>query len=334
MGMANGDRLTFNNASVSQPRQPRGVKEGGQFARSLNSEAVVDLVAGLEETRRQASSYIRRYGLFNKNLDGYIDADDLMQDAAVEYLLAHGRERTPEMGPLPTALIAKRAITHHLSSGDHKSYTASKLFGDERRNEETRLGRDLTPKEESELAEKVRLSIPAHSRPSADYYRSRVPRRPLDDVRFAGGANAETRSVDRVSFDREDPVINTDDFAEGSIGDRANALKMVGEQVGARALAWDAIAEHAGAPLTCSTPIGKRAAIRARAEVMEAGGALECARRFLDSGETSPSLFAPFGDIDDDGRYAACEVLVKYPDYAADLWKTALSQVEGRAVTK
>ncbi len=340
--MATRDRLqSASSPSGAQRRQPRGVKEGGQFANTANPESSVMLVdhAGIAEAERQAQIFIRRYGLTNRTVNGYMDADDLTQDAIVAFLAASQTERSAD-AKLPVATIAKRSIIRALDNGDHKSHSALKLYQSQLATREETLGRSLTPLEKDELAESVRLSLPLHNRPVTGFHVPKVRAVVSLDSMTVVKASQTDPGKDGVAFyeralditDGQKPVPNLDDFEEGSSGDRAVQLKSEGKQVAARALAWNAIAEFSGAPLCVTEPIGKRVAIRARANVAEAGGPLECARTYLETGATADDLFAPFGSITDDERRTVCDTLVRHELYAEDLWRVAISQAEGRTV--
>jgi hypothetical protein len=97
-------------------RQPRGIREGGQFSASKNPEANVSLqenpMEGTTATQRVAHWLIRRYGLTNRELNGYISADDLTQDAALKYLVASEQyASSPADAPrLRTSLLARFTV--------------------------------------------------------------------------------------------------------------------------------------------------------------------------------------------------------------------------------
>ena len=316
----------------AQPRQPKGVKDGGQFAGSSNPESSLQLtdvdMDGITETQRLARNFIRRYGLHDHTVNGYMDSDDMTQDAVMAYLVASQTDR-PEGVALPVGVIAKRSIIRALDSGSHRSkgdYAAMKLFDQSRMKREEHLDRPLTSSELDELAQELRMSMPASHRPGVGFHRqpatmsslNAMPEQILDETMFqifGGGGDS----------------VDSDDFSNGSLGDRALQLKSQGNQVAARALAWDAVAEHSGAPLCTTAPIGKRAAIRARSNVAQAGGPLSCAQSYLETGSTTDDFFAPFGPIDVDQRRAVCETLARHEHYADDLWMIAIRQVEGRS---
>jgi hypothetical protein len=266
-----------------------------------------------------------------------MDADDLTQDAIVAFLAASKTER-PVDAKLPVATIAKRSIIRALDNGDHKSHSALKLYQAQLATREELLSRRLSPLERDMLADEVRASLPANNRPSDGFHRPRVATASLDGLRNrsngASGIDFTEDGYDRIlrDVDERRVEVNLDDFAEGSSGDRASQFKADGKQVAARALAWNAIAEFSGAPLCVTEPIGKRAAIRARANVAEAGGPLDCARTYLETGSSTEDLFAPFGSITDGERRTVCETLVRHELYAEDLWRVAISQAEGRTV--
>lgn len=339
--MGTNQRRTTSTTSV-QPRQRKGTKDGGQFAPTSNPESSVQLVDpdvdmdGVTETQRLARNFIRRYGLHDHTVNGYMDSDDLTQDAVMAYLVASQTER-PEGVELPVGVIAKRSIIRALDAGTHRSkgnYAAVKLLDQSCVAREAKLGRDLTPNELDELAQELRMSLPASHRPGVDFHRQNVRVLSLDSATNQVNTDGDhTSQIDQFVFQAtaNEATVITDDFSNGSFGDRALRLKADGHQIGARALAWDAIAERAGAPLCTTTTIGKRAAIRARSNVAQAGGPLSCARSYLETGVTTDEFFAPFGPIDDDQRRAVCETLTRHESYADDLWRIAISQAEGRS---
>ncbi len=337
--MGTRDRLqSASTPAGSLRRQPRGVREGGQFAHSPNSESSVSLVNHdeLEETQRHARQFIRRYGLTGNTVSGYMDADDLTQDAIVAYLVATKTDRPVDV-KLPVATIAKRSIIRALEGTDHKRFSALRLYEAHLATREDALERPLSPLERDMLADEVRTSLPINNRPSVGFHLPTVNVKSLDGLQASDRFRQDdvrTDQYDRVLRDADERrgEANLNDFAEGSSGDRAAQFKADGKQVAARALAWNAIAEHAGAPLCVTESIGKRAAIRARANVNESGGPLECARAYLDDGTTTDDLFAPFGSITDAERRVVCETLVRHELYAEDLWRVAISQAEGRTV--
>jgi hypothetical protein len=118
------NRRRSASTAIAQQRQPKGVRDGGQFASSSNSESSVQLVDvdmdGITETQRLARNFIRRYGLHDHTINGYMTADDLTQDAVMAYLVASQTDR-PEGVELPVGVIAKRSIIRALDSGSHRS---------------------------------------------------------------------------------------------------------------------------------------------------------------------------------------------------------------------
>ena len=145
--MGTNRRRTVSVTSAQQ-RQPKGVRDGGQFAGSSNPESSVHLVDrdpdvdmdqarharahddGITETERLARNSIRRCGLHDHLVNGYMDGDELTQDAVMAYLVASQTER-PEGVALLVGVIAKRSIIWALDSGLCRSkgnHAAMKLF--------------------------------------------------------------------------------------------------------------------------------------------------------------------------------------------------------------
>jgi DNA-directed RNA polymerase specialized sigma24 family protein len=145
--MGTNQRRTTSTTSV-QPRQRKGTRDGGKYAPILNPESSVQLVDhnvdadmdGVAETQRLARHFIRRYGLHDHTVNGYMDADDLTQDAVLAYLVASQTER-PEGVELPVGVIAKRSIIRALDSGTHRSkgdHSAMKLLDESGSSREPR----------------------------------------------------------------------------------------------------------------------------------------------------------------------------------------------------
>jgi hypothetical protein len=135
-----------NNSN--QKRRPKGTRDGGKFAPTSNPESSVQLVEinvdvdmdqarharalddGVTETQRIARNFIGRYGLHDHNVNGYMDADDLTQDAVMAYLVASQTDR-PEGVALPVGVLAKRSMLRALDLGSHRSkgdHSAMKLL--------------------------------------------------------------------------------------------------------------------------------------------------------------------------------------------------------------
>ena len=221
------------SVTSAQQRQPKGIKDGGQFAGSSNPESNVQLVDvdmdGVTETQRLARNFIRRYGLHDHTVNGYMDSDDLTQDAVMAYLVASQTDR-PEGVELPVGVIAKRSIIRALDSGSYRGkgdHSAMKLLDQSRVKREAELDRPLTSTEFDELAQALRMSLPASHRPGAGFHRPNasitkfdsMPEGQVDEIMF------------RASSDEASTI--TDDFSEGTFGDRAMQLKSDGNQVAA-----------------------------------------------------------------------------------------------------
>jgi hypothetical protein len=324
-------------SNSNQPRQPRGLSTGGQYAARRNPESNVTLVEeGVAHAKNYARHLISRYGLATgsgKSINGYMDSDDLSQDAALAYLLAADTDKwSNDIEEIPVRVIAKRAVIRALDKGRGRENAAYRRFAIARFEQENRLGRSLSPLETEEMAEKIRQEIAPSQRPGAGYHH-RITTVSLNDYRATdSGENVDASLLDYRAFENDQNArVVTDDFAEGSAGDRMWARIEAEGSDRSRVYAWEAIAESTGAPGVERGSLAKRAATKARNEVREEGGALACAQAFLDEGRVVPGFFAPFGDITDDDRYRVSNAIEKFPDYANDLWYAAASMAEGRA---
>ena len=117
------------STTSAQPRQPKGTRDGGQYAPTINPESSVQLVDqpdvdadvdGIAETERIARNFIRRYGLHDHTVNGYMDSDDVIQGAVLAYLVASATDR-PDGVELPVGVIAKRSMLRAFDSGFQRS---------------------------------------------------------------------------------------------------------------------------------------------------------------------------------------------------------------------
>lgn len=96
----------------------------------------------------------------------------------------------------------------------------------------------------------------------------------------------------------------------------------------ARRQAWDALAEHHGAPLVARGRFEARVRTWCRQTIDDypggVMGAVDTWERAEDD-EGTTALFAPFGEhLDEEGRDAVCAMLRAYPAHADSLWEAAL----------
>lgn len=105
----------------------------------------------------------------------------------------------------------------------------------------------------------------------------------------------------------------------------------------ARAEMWNILADNAGAPQAVEASMSAAACTKARAFVTADGGAAVVARQWDETGEDTPAsnaLFAPFGDLDGTGRERVVDLLLSNPNYADDMWGSAMTKANSRNAKK
>jgi len=251
--------------------------------------------------------------------------DDIVQNACLEVGKTYGFDRIP-LAPIRqiVSTTISRAQGHaNLGSTDRR---AMKAFVDLREDREEALGRPLSEREEETLAQEVRSTWPdARHRPSANFLQrarlARTGRIYREDGTIVEGINpwagAETHSADPGTAVGQ---------AEEAVNSRKSHL--------ARRRAWDALAELREAegdervPRVLAPTHSSQAAAWCRTTIDDyPGGVMGAVDRWGQAveDEGTIALFAPFGEIDEDGRDSVCRMLSAHPESADDLWDSALS---------
>ncbi len=132
-----------------------------------------------------------------------------------------------------------------------------------------------------------------------------------------------------------DTIVAPEDTDAGHASDMSPAASLLAARINqeaspaeARREVWDAIAQTRDAALAVPSSIQPGAATKARKAVAAAGGVLAAARAWEtgeldDAGERA--LFAPFGAHATNRDLASVTaVLTSYPEYADDLWASAM----------
>ncbi|MDA8317664.1 MAG: hypothetical protein M0010_21245 [Actinomycetota bacterium] len=305
---------------------------GGQFApasrpeatgiqlsedRALSDEAV------LAEATRWGQRYARRYG---------VEVAEVIGEAAVRFYEQRARRASTtapavnEAGYLNTLArsIALEAI------GADRSYVRQawrryQTRCDERMQE---LGRELSSAEEDELAASIVAAQEPRRRAPADFHRTRRVRS-IDAPVHRPGSHDDPRSLDETlaGADDTEQLATAEVHRLGAVGEAAEWLATSGDHAGARRLAWDALAELAGAPSVKASSVTERRAASARRAVRGAGGAGAVAAAYtrgLAEPEQADALFAPYGPISDEQRDAVADVLASRRHLADELWDMAL----------
>jgi hypothetical protein len=314
-----------------------GVPAGGQFAPSRRPEATgielsedpgpagqgLPATAVLAEATRWGTAYARRYGA---------EAPEVIGEVAVVFYEQRARRRVAGKAMLSDAAYLNslaRSIALQAVGAD-RSYVRQAWRTYQARCDEAMqaLGRELRSAEEDEIAASVIAAQPPRRRAPADFHR---PRRPVSlETAAIGHGHGETGRSIAASLagagDTEEAALGHD-TPLGPIAETAEQLAQHGDHAAARRLAWDALAELAGAPPAKVASVTERQAAAARRAVRRAGGAGvlgEAYARGLAGPEQAEALFAPFGAISGAERDAVAGVLTARRHLADELWDLAL----------
>ena len=251
--------------------------------------------------------------------------DDIVQNACLEICKTYGTDRIP-LAPIRQVVsttISKAQGHANLGSTDRR---AMRAFADLREDREEKLGRPLSQREENALAQEVRATWPdKRHRPSTNFLqRARLARTGKiyrEDGSIVEGINPWESSESHSAA--PNPAVGQ---AEEAITARKTRL--------ARRRAWDALAELREAegnervPRVLAPTHSSQAAAWCRATLDDyPGGVMGAVDRWnqAQEDEGTIALFAPFGDVDEDGRDSVCRMLSTHPELADDLWDSALT---------
>ena len=304
--------------SRTQPRVPAGTPAGGQWAPSQHDDpgVALDPVATLARVRQSARREAGRFSL---------DADDVAGEALMKIYAARGRSPAGTASIRnPSAYVAK--VVHNsaltmlaarragavLSGQETKAYCE---YGLTCAQLEQRMSRHLTAGEEDAVAEQLWRQY--NRRITRDFHRRQAP---------LAGLVPEDKADSYAYHERRS-------FAAGSLADRAERVAdndarqhNIAALHEARALVWDALAEGSGAPPVARASLDRRVVTELRKRVDRAGGPGRIAAAY-EAGITDEdavcAFFAPFGELDEDGRRGVVDLVRKYPNYSDELWDAA-----------
>ena len=321
------------------PRIPAGVPTGGRFAASRHSDPGTDLLertdpAAERELFDRFSASARHWG----NRLG-VDAEDLLQDTAVEFYATLARHRgagdpqpglngrTVKPANKPAAAmanpggwihriaynIAARRVAGTSSSAD---LAALREYRNRLQDAENRCGRALSPADADRLADEIRMARPPRRRPTPGFHR-----------------RVRTVSTEALGPDWDTPADSkpsaTGEFPAGSAGAVAeNLLSGSGSpgRAAARRLAWDVVADVTGAPVVVPEVIDPGRSREAARLVDDAGGAVAVSRRWARDPQDPAvtALFTPFGRLDNGEQQAVIRTIHRSGGYGDQVWAAAL----------
>lgn len=302
-------------ATTTQNRIPPGVRTGGQFASKIHAEpAPLDFVTDedaamlLDQAKKSA-----RFGTALHSGGRHEDAEDAAMESVLTYLAAAANRGGHSTNPRGYVHAGARSHAARLLDGRTPRETAATAKW--RRAvaaKQTELGRRITVAEEDAIAEEVRLSLDAKNRPRAGYHR--FAREASLNAHMEAYGDHGVPSTSHES----DP-----DFADGSLGDR---ILSGGDNARTKkALLYPALAQYRNAPMPASETIDSKSATALRKRIVDSGGALAAARAWESGDSDGVLLFAPFGDLDARQQQDVVDVFTSRPQYADDLWGSALT---------
>lgn len=318
--------MTRTATTTKQPRQPRGVPIGGEFAARAHGEAEVNLddLSGLTVTddlifrfaAEAARNEARRY-------PGQFELDDLTQDICEHYMarrnkyldaFANGDESAASAAvlvnhPGPYIQTIAHGLAQRKVTGVDQSYerSAVKEYLDAKRALEQQLGVELTSEQEDDIAEQVRLAQQPGRRAKEGFHRSPAGRDLSLDDHGTDDERADSHGL-RTAASAWGGELGVGLGGEAADGTMAALLQErvdrgMASAAEARRDVWNAIAETRGAPQIAFDSMSESDASKARKAIAEHGGAVAVARMW--SNETAETdgekaacnaLFAPFGD--------------------------------------
>ena len=320
-------------------RVPAGVPTGGRFAASRHTDPGTDL---LERTDPDAerelfdrfSASARHWG----NRLG-VDADDLLQDTAVEFYATLARRRgagDPQPGlngrivkPADRAAspmanpggwihriaynIAARRVAGTNSSAD---LAALREYRTRLQDAENRCGCALSPAEADRLADEIRLARPPRRRPTPGFHR-RVRTVSTEALGPDWDAPADSNTLEMGEF-----RVHTAGAAAENLLSRSGSPG----RAAARRLAWDVVADVTGAPVVVPEVIDPGTSREAARLVDAAGGPVAVSRRWArdphDPAVTA--LFTPFGRLDTHEQQSVIRTIHRSGGYGDKVWAAAL----------
>lgn len=332
-----------NASSAGTNRVPKGIPTGGQFAATAHAEPTLSLATqrlneftDAEEfvaiAYSSAETWSRRYDLDRKTIIN--GKDDVAQETMLRTLEALNRgNKITDFRQFVTSTAANvtvRATETVFRAEDRRAY---RIFEEQRTAIENEIGRPMTQREKDALDQKVRdeWHDPRH-KPSKDFRIARTFDRSLDAPRGdAAGGVESTLGATLVNPE------NTGHYIEpGSYMDRAHSAM---EETGAahkaemKRLAWNALAENTGVPMSNPGSLSQRQVTKHRGIITDPKGPGimgACKDWSLgNDGDATEALFAPFGDIGFEEQEKVVDTLERFEAAGAGraqiMWESAMA---------
>lgn len=327
-----------NASSAGMNRVPKGIRTGGQFAATAHAEPTLSLatqrlneLTSAEEVMEISYSstkvWRRRYNQAEKSL--VKDEDDIAQETMLQFLEAMNRgNKVTDYKQWLTSTAANqtvRATETVFRAEDRRAYV---IFEKHREEIEAKIGRPMTQREKSALEQKVRddWHDPRH-KPSKDFMIARTFDRSLDAPHGVDGGVESTLGATLVN-----PETSGHYIEPGSYMDRAHhAMEETGaaHKAEMKRLAWNAIAENTGVPMSNPGSLSQRQVTKHRG-VMDnyPNKVLGACKAWSvgNDGDATEALFAPFGDIGFEEQEKVVDTLERFgAERAQTMWESAMA---------
>lgn len=330
-------------SSAGLNRVPKGIHTGGQFAATVHAEPNLSLAAERLGEFTDAEEFVsiaytsaehwqRRYNQQEKSL--IVSKDDIAQETILRTLeaLNRGNKITDfkQFVSSTAANVTVRATETVFRAEDRRAY---RIFESQREAIEGEIGRPMTQREKDALETKVldEWHDPRH-KPSKDFRIARTFDRSLDAPINRGNGVDAGQSLGSMLAD---PESDGHVIKPGSYMDRAHTAM---EETGAahkaemKRLAWNAIAEDTGVPLSNPGSLSQRQVTKHRGVLTEhKNSVLRACKAWSvgNDGENTEALFAPFGELGFEDQEKVVDMLERFEGQgegrAQAMWESAMA---------
>lgn len=296
-------------------------------------------------TPEQAAEILNQFQSVSKrkfSRSSSLDADEVASEACAKYLegIAKGWDVRDHRG-LMVSLVSRTGARATQNEHDHWNRTAMRLFNKQVEMEETFLQRPLTPSEKKTVSEDVRTRwVDWNRRPAENFHLEKTTYVQLDAVDEDGYSLVENEVGLRTSISQ--PVVKAEgpmtqkalDVADGISADGSVPEKAPrGAKAASAKFTWNALAELSKTelPVLTENSISKRQRTYMLAAVKDSGLTVPQIAQQWESGvrdDTTKALFTPFGEnITETEKANIADKLLEYPDYAENIWNSAVTFV-------
>lgn len=316
-------------STKDRKRVAAGVRTGGRFAPQRRDESDLRLspfapdAEGISRALVTPAAAIEYANLHAKNRNNrtplrMLPWEDIAQEAltSVRTSVKNGRAAGFTPGLISAAVSQKVAAAINTKEQiRHEDAKASQMLRQAVDIEQEMLGRDLTSREITGLADRIRDSweIPSH-RPKKEFHR-RFIEIPLDRMFGSDILETSMRAHAAPHVDERSPASKlASDVESGTVTKAAG-----------RALAWNALADIWDVPRVSQTQTAQQ--VKTGQKVIEFNGGLTTVvNTYLTDRVLTPeaqAVFAPFGTPNSEGRRAIANELSARPLVAERLWRSA-----------